>query len=423
MYDVACSDFKTFEQYSQQIFTWMNAFIDYNNELDVEIVSQFSEDKLIPIYNEWYNKYLHWQTGIYFYFVLEPIVTDKLYSQLKEHLEKKNKGDELTHYTNVIMSPEKMTVVAEEQLKAITRALDIKKGKDKERVINVHYNEFLWIPCYDIKDDEYTIEFFNTRFEKLLKEDEKALQQMKKEIESDYDQRKKSFDQLMKSIDDEKLRDLSKIMHWLVYYKDYRDDLRRKAGFAGKRFMKILANKLDITLEEVNYLIHPEVVKSLQGGSIDIEEIRKRIPSNFVLLSTPGNIKLFTGDEAKKVIQKELENVEKDDDDKVYGVIASKNKAKGRVVIIRHTISLKNIKEGDVMVAVTTHPDYVPAMKKCNAIVTDEGGITSHAAIIARELNIPCIVGTKKATHIFKDGDEVEVDADQGFVKIIKKDL
>lgn len=72
------------------------------------------------------------------------------------------------------------------------------------------------------------------------------------------------------------------------------------------------------------------------------------------------------------------------------------------------------------MVCVMTLPDYVSAMKLAKAIITDEGGITCHAAIISRELGIPCIVGTKIATKILKDGDLVEVDADRGIIKIIK---
>ena len=63
----------------------------------------------------------------------------------------------------------------------------------------------------------------------------------------------------------------------------------------------------------------------------------------------------------------------------------------------------------------------VPLMKKAGAIVTDEGGITSHAAVISREMGKPCIIGTRNATKVFKDGDLVEVDANKGYVKILKK--
>ena len=77
--------------------------------------------------------------------------------------------------------------------------------------------------------------------------------------------------------------------------------------------------------------------------------------------------------------------------------------------------------KGDILVTSMTRPEFVPLMKKAGAIITNEGGITSHAAIISRELKIPCIIGTKNATVILKDGDFVEVDANNGIITILKK--
>lgn len=75
---------------------------------------------------------------------------------------------------------------------------------------------------------------------------------------------------------------------------------------------------------------------------------------------------------------------------------------------------------GAILVTPMTQPEYVPAMKKAKAIVTDEGGLTCHAAIVSREMGIPCIIGTKIATRLIKDGDTIEVDAQQGVVRILK---
>ena len=66
-----------------------------------------------------------------------------------------------------------------------------------------------------------------------------------------------------------------------------------------------------------------------------------------------------------------------------------------------------------------TQPTFAPILEKAAAVITDEGGITCHAAIIARELKKPCIIGTKIATQVFKDGDMVEVDAEQGIITLI----
>jgi pyruvate,water dikinase len=88
--------------------------------------------------------------------------------------------------------------------------------------------------------------------------------------------------------------------------------------------------------------------------------------------------------------------------------------------IILTTADFPKFKKGDVLITEMTRPEFVPLMKEAVAIITDEGGLTCHAAIVSRELNTPCIVGTKIATRIFKDGDMVEVDAERGVVRIIK---
>ncbi len=91
-------------------------------------------------------------------------------------------------------------------------------------------------------------------------------------------------------------------------------------------------------------------------------------------------------------------------------------KVRGKVKIVLNNQEAKNFPAGWVLVTAMTTPDYLPAMKRARAVVTDEGGITSHAAIAGRELNIPAVIGTKIATKVFKDGDWVEVDTVMGVV-------
>lgn len=100
----------------------------------------------------------------------------------------------------------------------------------------------------------------------------------------------------------------------------------------------------------------------------------------------------------------------------VRGITASKGIAKGKARIILNANEISRVLEGDVLVARFTEPSFTIAMMKASAFVTDIGGICSHAAIIARELGVPCIVGAKNATTLIKEGKEVTVDADQGIV-------
>ena len=95
---------------------------------------------------------------------------------------------------------------------------------------------------------------------------------------------------------------------------------------------------------------------------------------------------------------------------------ASPGVASGPVIIVHDIKDLGKVKEGDILVTKMTNPDMVPAMRKVAGIVTDEGGMTCHAAIVSRELGTPAVVGTKKATKILKDGDIITLDGEKGIV-------
>lgn len=107
-------------------------------------------------------------------------------------------------------------------------------------------------------------------------------------------------------------------------------------------------------------------------------------------------------------------------DETIKGTPACVGKAVGRAKIVKGKQDFKKLKEGDILVAEHTDPSMVVIMAKAAAIVTDMGGLTSHAAVVSREMGVPCVVGAKNATRLLKDGDFIEVDATKGIVKILK---
>ena len=106
----------------------------------------------------------------------------------------------------------------------------------------------------------------------------------------------------------------------------------------------------------------------------------------------------------------------------IKGQSASKGNWRGvvKIVIDPEGQEARDFEDGNVLVTSMTRPEFVPLMKKAGAIITNEGGITCHAAIISRELGKPCVIGTKIATKVLKNGDMVEVDADKGIITLIK---
>lgn len=134
------------------------------------------------------------------------------------------------------------------------------------------------------------------------------------------------------------------------------------------------------------------------------------------------------GVEAKPLIESFFSNY-LEISDTIKGTIASKGKARGKARVLvpdaknfeKIFAAVKEMQDGEILIAETTSPDIIAACKKAAAIVTNQGGQLSHAAIVSRELGIPCIIGTDKDVILnIKTGDEVEVDATTGIIRIFK---
>jgi pyruvate,water dikinase len=125
----------------------------------------------------------------------------------------------------------------------------------------------------------------------------------------------------------------------------------------------------------------------------------------------------LVGAEAKKV-KDIIFKKQKQKSRLLTGLPACPGFARGKARIIL-TAEKAKMQQGEILVVPMTRPEFVPLMKKASAVITNEGGLTCHAAIVSRELRIPCVVGTRIATKVLKDGDEVEVRAHRGEVRIL----
>jgi len=211
------------------------------------------------------------------------------------------------------------------------------------------------------------------------------------------------------------------IAPYIVFFKDWRDDVRRFHAYRWSFIFDALALKFNIPRDDIGYLSIDEIEQAIQKGTIDREVINTRKKGCVVTIAEKGVTMQVLNDVPKKYSEIALEVQEREHDKIIKGKTAQPGIVKGVVRIIRSHHDIKRVHEGDILVANTTHPNYLPAMQKAAAFVTNEGGIISHAAIVARELKKPCIVGTGNATKLLMDGDFVEVDATQGIIKILKK--
>jgi phosphohistidine swiveling domain-containing protein len=169
----------------------------------------------------------------------------------------------------------------------------------------------------------------------------------------------------------------------------------------------------------VSCLIIKELEEYLKTGKLPEERILKKRFNECAVVFNKS--KYFCTTDAKIISELDQIHIKKSEEE-VKGNVAFKGKARGIARIVFDPFNANNFNKGEVLITGMTRPDFLPLMEKASAIVTDIGGLLCHAAIVARELGKPCIIGTVKASKTFKDGDYVEVDADKGVIKRITEE-
>lgn len=236
----------------------------------------------------------------------------------------------------------------------------------------------------------YTEFFFLDEIEELIKNDPEKHQTIKANLEE------------IGPIKFQARQVLNQFYNYSIIFKPYINEISKRT------------NRHDLL-----WLSFDEIIGVLDGKTI---EISKR-NTNYWLLSKRNNWQIIIGENVHDTITLFDNHFFNKDAKIINGVTANKGLYTGNVKIIRTLFSdkikeeINKVNKGDIVVAETTGPEMMLALEKAGAIITDEGGLTSHAAIVSRELGIPCIVGAKIATKILKDGDLVELNATMGIIK------
>lgn len=203
---------------------------------------------------------------------------------------------------------------------------------------------------------------------------------------------------------------------------------RKKVNLMGFHALDIVLAALEAKTGIPKKLLRSLSFDEVEGvlkGFVTASILERRYTSGALISIQNGSYKLFDGAEAIS-IQKGLEDGLVEDASTssaqskfLTGQTASQGYAKGIARVILTQDDFARFAEGEVLVTSMTRPEFVPLMKKAAAIVTNEGGITCHAAIVSRELGKPCVIGTKVATQVIKDGDLIEVRANHATVRIL----
>jgi len=204
------------------------------------------------------------------------------------------------------------------------------------------------------------------------------------------------------------------------YNKSFRYEMLLYTHFILDKILNEIATRISVPVPDLRFYSPEEINISLKKGKGLAVPITKSRQKLCVVIIHQKGVKHLIGAEAKAYIKANIIKPEvKKEVTTIHGTAASLGRVTGYVKIVNEAKDMAKVQIGDILVSVQTTPDLVPAMKKAAAFVTDIGGITSHAAIVAREMKKPCIIGTKFASQLLKDGDLVDVNANEGDIKKI----
>ncbi|MBU1854783.1 MAG: hypothetical protein KKF89_03615 [Nanoarchaeota archaeon] len=277
---------------------------------------------------------------------------------------------------------------------------EIAKGVPLKKLVKEYQFLRSWTLWYKEIDEEWIKEISNIQKEKIKLYNEKELIKILKPNKEETH--------------------FLKMAPYITFFKDWRDDIRRKHIYSWVFLFEKIAKKYCVEYNDIGYFTLDEIEDMLKKDCFDYETLKLRKGKEFIMIPETNKPKVKVINQVPQKYRAIINRIKNSKINDVKGLIVQKGKAIGRVKIINTYHDIKRVEKGDILVSNTTHTNYLPAMKRSAAIITNEGGITCHAAIVARELNKPCIVGTKNATRVLKDGDLVEVDANQGIVRKIK---
>ncbi|MFA6098893.1 MAG: PEP-utilizing enzyme [Patescibacteria group bacterium] len=428
VYYGTCKNLPTFHYYMQLVRRWQVRYGSGAQKLANGNLTKLSWRELRRRYLAFDRLHLDFFNGpIWVPFITEPFISQVAEQELQKLLRQHQRVSDTEEIVEIIFSPEKKNAVISEhenllKLAVWTKSQPRLKQAAIGRLINLHWQKYRWLPCYDINDKPWTREYFMSELNKLLRKNIASLKLELSQLRKRFPYRQRMFKKILHELyPTPRQRELLIMAHEMSFIKDQRDDYRRLGSHNIQPLYHELARRAGVTIKEITHLIRKEMIAYLTQGKLPVDKtvLKTRVKAYGLLRKHGGEVVVMQGPELKKMIKQELGGQCIHETRILHGMAGSPGQVVGSAQVIYTKHDLRKIRQGDIMIAVTTHPDFVPAMRKCRAIVTDEGGITCHAAIVARELKKPCIVGTKTATSVLKDGDRVEVDAKLGVVKKI----
>jgi phosphohistidine swiveling domain-containing protein len=415
---------------------WSKKSNKFNKELekmDAIDLRFVSDEELVGILKRLNKAYIEQLTD----FIFTDAVEFKQHDILKEKLGKYNISQE---ELDLLLLPNDLTYQQNEELELLKLAKKIKDDrKDKKlgiyrsfgdawnssdnlekylTILKKHQKKYFWYAGTFGNVLEQDNDHFFLRLKDII--NNKDINHEIKRIITIPNERAKKQRTIIKTYKlDKEAKRLFEVFSTVAMFANLRRENSLKANCYIKNLSKEIGKRVRIRYELLEYCTDEELEEVIKTPVLE-KKLKKRIKEVFGVFKEGKKPEIFVGATAKH-LQAALEYSVSKDHKEIKGVIICKGFSQGSVKKVYHPKDLAKIKEGDIVVAKTAQVELEPVIDKVSAIVTDEGNYTDNVALLARDKNKPCIVGTHVATKLLRDNDTIIVDADKGTIRKIKK--
>lgn len=339
-------------------------------------------------------------------------IKEKIDFEIKENW--KADEEDLKNFFENVYRPMDLPLSSVEQRDLLK--LSILSGDEFESELMAHCEKYKHLSLHNPDDEYFDIEYYRGRAKSLQGLIE--YQKQKDLLESADSEISEASELLKRTNLPEILKERVEFVRWFMYLRTECVDHMMLANSAFKSVLNSLVQKLDLPVEAVLHMTYEEIVSSLRLAKLSVEKelIMERLNNGYAYLIAPNASYLVTGKDVDILHELVIPKRNEDKITELKGQIAFKGKVTGIARVILDRRQSKDLQEGEILVTTMTSPEFVPAMKLSGGIITNEGGILCHAAIMSRELRKPCIIGTKIATDAIKTGQKVTLDADRGVI-------
>lgn len=429
--------FKKNPQYLKKLIIWSERQVDslyffIKKNLDSGIIENLSNHQIAKYYLEYAERYTDFHFRNTPAWWLGAIATEE---ELKTYLQNNYPEQDAGALLSAIIAPleystenfqEEMSllnIAAKLQSNGIYKIKNYQELSEKIKMkFDEHVKKYSSLPFGYNTGIVWRAEDFIKRLRPMLKKNSVLEKEFKlKEIKHKKIVRDKTLTKLKLPID---IKNLVIALRQLAYLQELKKTTQtRSHPFLQMIVKPEIAKRLKVEPKYLDYADALEVASFLGAGRLSLIQRKSLVAREICSAAIIHNEKLrwLVSKEALQFMKVNDLLIEASDVKEIRGQSAAHGLVRGQVKVCRTSNEINKIKTGDILVTAMTTPDFVPAMRKAAGIITDEGGITSHAAIVARELKKPCVIGTKIATQILHDGDMVELNANKGIIKLLTK--